>query len=108
MSIVTDSTPVESPKDPDSSTIFELYSLFATKEETTAMREEFQRGGTGFGDFKKQLFAKLWDFFEPMRKRRTEILAEPGYIDAILKRGAKRANELADQTMARVRSGIGL
>jgi tryptophanyl-tRNA synthetase len=108
MSIVTDSTPVEAPKDPDSSTIFQLYSLFATPEETAAMREAFQRGGTGFGDFKKQLFAKLWDFFEPMRKRRTEILAEPGYIDAVLKRGAKRANELADQTMARVRSGIGL
>ena len=108
MSIVTDSSPVESPKDPDSSTIFQLYSLFATKEETTAMREAFQRGGTGFGDFKKQLFAKLWDFFEPMRKRRTEILAEPGYIDAVLKRGAQRANEAADQVMTRVRAAIGL
>ena len=108
MSIVTDSSPVGSPKDPDSSTIFQLYSLFATKEETAAMREAFQRGGTGFGDFKKQLFAKLWDFFEPMRKRRTEILAEPGYIDAVLKRGAQRANEEADKVMARVRGAIGL
>src|SRR5664279_747836 len=108
MSIVTDSTPVEAPKDPDSSTVFQLYSLFAAKEETTAMREAFQRGGTGFGDFKKQLFAKLWDFFEPMRKRRTEILAEPGYIDAVLKRGALRANEEADKVMARVRGAIGL
>lgn len=108
MSIVTDSTPVEAPKDPDSSTIFQLYSLFAAKEEITAMREAFQRGGTGFGDFKKQLFAKLWDFFEPMRKRRTEILAEPGYIDAVLERGAQRANEEADKVMARVRAAIGL
>ena len=70
MSIVTDSTPVEAPKDPDSSTIFQLYSLFAAKEEIAAMREAFRRGGTGYGDFKKQLFAKLWDYFEPMRKRR--------------------------------------
>jgi tryptophanyl-tRNA synthetase len=108
MSIVTDSSPVEAPKDPDSSTIFQLYSLFATPEETTAMREAFQRGGTGFGDFKKQLFDKLWDFFEPMRKRRTEILAEPGYIDEVLKRGAQSANEVANQVMARVRAGIGL
>jgi tryptophanyl-tRNA synthetase len=108
MSIVTDSTPVESPKEPDSSTIFQLYSLFAPKEEITAMREAFQRGGTGFGDFKKQLFAKLWDFFEPMRKRRTEILAEPGYIDAVLERGAQRANEEADKVMARVRAAVGL
>lgn len=108
MSIVTDSSPVEAPKDPDSSTIFQLYSLFATKEETAAMREAFQRGGTGFGDFKKQLFVKLWDFFEPMRKRRTEILAEPGYIDAVLERGAQRANEEADKVMARVRAAVGL
>jgi tryptophanyl-tRNA synthetase len=108
MGIVTDSTPVESPKDPDSSTIFQLYSLFATKDEITAMREAFQRGGTGFGDFKKQLFSKLWDFFEPMRKRRTEILAEPGYIDAVLERGAQRANEEAGKVMARVRGAVGL
>ena len=108
MSIVTDSSPVEAPKDPDSSTIFQLYSLFATKEETTAMREAFQRGGTGFGDFKKQLFAKLWDFFEPMRKRRAEILADAGYIDGVLERGAQRANEVADKVMARVRAAIGL
>jgi tryptophanyl-tRNA synthetase len=108
MSIVTDSSPVEAPKDPESSTIFQLYSLFATPEETTAMREAFQRGGTGFGDFKKQLFAKLWDFFEPMRKRRTEILADAGYIDAVLERGAQRANEEADKVMTRVRAAIGL
>jgi len=108
MSIVTDSSPVEAPKDPESSTIFQLYSLFATKDETTVMREAFQRGGTGFGDFKKQLFAQLWDYFEPMRKRRTELLADPGYIDAVLARGAKRANEVADKVMARVRTAIGL
>ena len=73
MGIVTDSSPVEAAKDPDRSTIFQLYSLFATKEEAAVMREAFRRGGTGYGDFKKQLFAKLWDYFEPMRKRRTEF-----------------------------------
>jgi tryptophanyl-tRNA synthetase len=108
MSIVTDSSPVEAPKDPDSSTIFQLYSLFATKDEIAAMREAFQRGGTGYGEFKKQLFAKLWEYFEPMRKRRTEILADPGYIDAVLDRGARRANEVADKVMERVRKAVGL
>lgn len=108
MSIVTDSSPVEAPKDPDSSTIFQLYSLFASKEEIAAMRETFQRGGTGYGDFKKQLFAKLWGFFEPMRKRREEILANPDYIDAVLTRGAERANLVAGKVMARVRVAVGL
>jgi tryptophanyl-tRNA synthetase len=107
MGIVTDSSPVEAPKDPDSSTIFQLYSLFATKEETAAMREAFQRGGTGYGEFKKQLFTKLWEYFEPMRKRREEILADPGYINAVLERGAKRANEVADKVMTRVRNAVG-
>ena len=108
MSIVTDSSPVEAPKDPDASTIFQLYCLFAMKEEAAAMREAFGRGGTGYGDFKKQLFAKLWDYFEPMRKRRTEILADPGYVDGVLKRGAQRANEVANEVMARVRKAVGL
>src|SRR5213075_756761 len=59
MSIVTDSSPVEASKDPGPSTIFQLYSLFATNEEIAVLREAFRRGGTGYGDFKKQLFAKL-------------------------------------------------
>src|SRR5216683_3081208 len=54
MSIVTDSTPVEEPKNPDASTIFQLYSLFAAKSEIEAMRARFQKGGTGYADFKKE------------------------------------------------------
>jgi tryptophanyl-tRNA synthetase len=60
MSIVTDSQPVEAPKDAASSTIVQLYSLVATAAELSEMREKFQQGGTGYGDFKKQLFGKLW------------------------------------------------
>jgi tryptophanyl-tRNA synthetase len=108
MSIVTDSTPVETPKDPSRSTIFQLYSLVASRNEIAEMRERFQKGGAGYGDFKKQLFEKLWDYFAPMRKRREEILAEISYIDNVLARGAKRANEVADEVMKRVRSAVGL
>jgi tryptophanyl-tRNA synthetase len=108
MSIVTDSSPVEAPKDPDKSTIFQLYSLFATKEETIAMSEVFRRGGAGYGDFKRQLFAKLWNHFEPMRKRREELLQDKSYLDDALSRGAQRASEVADKVMARVRKAVGL
>jgi tryptophanyl-tRNA synthetase len=108
MSIVTDSTPVEAPKDPRASSIYQLYSLFAPEAETAAMGEAFQRGGTGYGDFKKQLFEKLWEYFEPMRKRRAEILADKSYVDNVLFRGAERANEAADQVMKRVRGAVGL
>jgi tryptophanyl-tRNA synthetase len=108
MSIVTDSSPVEAPKDPETSTIFQLYSLFATAEEIAAMRDAFRRGGSGYGDFKKQLFVKLWDYFEPMRKRREEIQRDKSYIDDVLSRGSQRANEIADRVMARVRTAVGL
>src|SRR6266581_2375333 len=108
MSIVTDSMPVEMPKDPEQSTIFNLYSLVASKDEIADMREQFVKGGTGYGDFKKQLFDKLWQYFAPMRKRREEILNDKSYIDDVLAHGAKRANEIAKQVMERVREAVGL
>ncbi|HEY5036278.1 MAG TPA: tryptophan--tRNA ligase [Chthoniobacterales bacterium] len=108
LSIVTDSTPVEAPKDPEASTIFQLYSLFATPDEAAEMRAAFAKGGIGYGDFKKQLFVRLWDYFEPMRKRREEILAQPDYIDEVLAHGAARANAIANEVMARVRRAVGL
>ena len=108
MSIVSDSTPVEAPKDPAASTIFQLYSLVAPEGDREAMREKFLQGGTGYGDFKKQLFERLWEYFEPMRKRRDEILREPDYVDTVLARGAQRANQEADKVMARVRAAVGL
>jgi tryptophanyl-tRNA synthetase len=108
MSIVTDSTAVEAPKDAEGSTIVQLYSLFASTDEVANMRERFKKGGTGYGDFKKQLFEKLWEYFAPMRKRREEIERDKSYIDNVLARGAERANEIADQVMSRVRKAVGL
>ncbi len=108
MSIVTDSTPVEAAKDPAASSIFQLYSLVATSEEAATMRAAFEAGGTGYGDFKKQLFGKLWEFFAPMRQRREEILAHPDYIEDVLAKGAQGANAIANQVMDRVRSAVGL
>jgi len=91
-----------------SSTILQLYSLFATKNEIGNMRGRFKKGGTGYGDFKKELFEKLWEYFAPMRKRRDEILRDKSYIDNVLARGAKRANAVADKVMSRVRDAVGL
>ena len=108
MSIVTDSTAVEAPKDPGTSTIVQLYALVASKEEAEDMREQFRKGGRGYGDFKKQLFEKLWDYFAPMRKRRDEILRHKDYIESVLAQGAGRANSIADGVMKRVRQAVGL
>jgi tryptophanyl-tRNA synthetase len=108
MSIVTDSVAVDAPKDPATSTIFKLYSLVASKDEIANMRERFLKGGTGYGEFKKELFEKLWEYFTPMRKRREDILRDQSYIDDVLANGARRANAIADQVMDRVRKAVGL
>ena len=108
MSIVTDSTPVEAPKDSDNSTIVQLYSLVASAGEVEEMRQNFRAGGVGYGEFKKRLFGKLWEFFAPMRKRREQILADRSYIEGVLKRGREHSNNIAAAVMKRVRSAVGL
>src|SRR5256885_12252375 len=108
MSIVTDSKPVEATKDPATSTIFQLYSLFASATEREDMRKRFEKGGTGYGDFKKQLFERLWEYFAPMRQRREEILKDPRYIDDVLERGAARADEEGGKGMKRGRAAGGV
>ncbi len=108
MGIITDSTPVETPKDPETSSIFGLYKLFASPDDVAKMEADFRNGGTGYGDFKKRLFAAIWDHFAPARARREEIERDPGYIDEVLRKGAARANELANVTLKRVRTAMGL
>lgn len=108
MGMVTDSAPIEAPKDPASSSIYNLYRLFASPDEAAIMAEKFRAGGTGYGDFKKQLFAAVWEYFEPMRKIRAELEADPGHVDAILRAGAEKANTLAESVMSRVEKAVGL
>ena len=108
MGIVTDSTPVESPKDPTGSTIVALYRLFASDAEVAKLEEDFRAGGTGYGDFKKRLFEALWEFFRPMREKRAALAADPGYVEKVLHDGAQRARAVAVRTMERVRMAVGL
>ncbi|MBV9007865.1 MAG: tryptophan--tRNA ligase [Verrucomicrobia bacterium] len=108
MSIVTDSTPVDAPKDPENSTIVQLYGLVASPVELQEMRERFRAGGIGYGEFKKELLDKLWEFFAPMRERREQIQADARYVDEVLARGAERANNISRPVIDRVRAAVGL
>jgi tryptophanyl-tRNA synthetase len=108
MSIVTDSTSVEEPKDPSVSTIVALYRLVAPPDAVAQMEAEFRAGGVGYGEFKKRLFAAIWDFFAPMRERREQLLRDPEQVTEILGTGARRAQAVADEVMARVRTAVGL
>lgn len=108
MGIKTDSSPVEAPKPTEDSSILGLYRLVASPEAVQVMEDEFRRGGVGYGDFKKRLFEQVWTYFAPMRERRQQILADPGYVDQVLKEGAERANQLASTVLKRVRTAVGL
>lgn len=108
MSIVTDSTPLEEPKDPDQSNVYKLYKLFATPEEDQAMREKFLAGGYGYGHAKKELIEKIWNYFAPARERRQELEKNPDYVKEVLRRGAERAREKAAEVMNRVRERAGI
>ena len=108
MKIVTDSTPVEDPKDPADSYITQLYQLFASADEVKAMEDSFRAGGQGYGHYKQQLFEAIRDFFAPMRERREELVQDTDYVDGVLEEGAKRAGEKAREVMDRVRSAVGM
>jgi tryptophanyl-tRNA synthetase len=108
MGIVTDSTPVEAPKDPATSAIVALYRLFAGEADVLQMEADFRAGGMGYGDFKKRLFGAIWEFFAPLRATRSELAADPGNVDRVLAAGAERARAVAGETMNRVRRAVGL
>ncbi len=108
MGIVTDSTPVESPKDPDNDTIFKLYSYFASAEEKAALAEKYRAGGMGYGDAKKMLLEKVIETFKPFREERERLKNDLAYVKDILKKGAEKARVVAAQTKAEVWDKTGL
>jgi tryptophanyl-tRNA synthetase len=108
MSIQTDSTPVEDPKDPDTSLIMTLYKLVAEAGAVTQMEADFRAGGTGYGEFKKRLFETIWTRFEGPRQRRKELLGDPAYVEQVLQDGAAKARTVARGTLGRVRQAMGL
>lgn len=108
MSIKTDSTAVEAPKPIENSVILGLYRHVASTGEYAEMVISFQAGGNGYGVYKKQLFDRIWEYFAPMRARREELLRDPGYVDAVLKEGAEKANVIASHVLEKVRKAIGL
>lgn len=106
MGIVTDSTPVEAPKEPD--TIYKLYSYFSSESEKAALLERYRAGGMGYGDAKKLLLEKVIETFKPFREERERLKNDISYVKDILKKGAERARSVASATKAEVWDKTGL
>ncbi len=108
MSIKTDSTPLEAPKDPDSCSVFALYRLIATPEEVEALEERYRAGGMGYGDAKKLLAEAAERLLGPPRERRAKLEGDPDYVEDVLSTSGKKARAVAREVMADVRDASGI
>ncbi len=108
MSIVTDSTPLEEPKNPEGCNVFALYKLFSTEAEQEELAAKYRAGGFGYGDAKNMLLDKINDAFGPYREERRRLEGDPGYVESVLLEGGARARTEAQATMKRVREAAGL
>lgn len=95
------------PKDPTDSAVFQIWQAFATPEQTAYMREQFA-AGIAWGQAKKELFALINEEIAPARARYQELLADPGHIEAVLKKGADKARSEAAGLLAKVRRAVGI
>ena len=108
MGIVTDSKTMEEPKEPEGNAIYELYKLFATKEEVDEMAANFRAGNYGYGHAKKALLAAYNRLFDPFREKRERLASDPAVLEDILRDGARRARAVAAPVMEKVRLAVGL
>jgi len=108
MRIVTDSKTVDEPKDPEASTIYQLYRLLAEPAEAAELAARYRAGGMGYGDAKKALAEAFESYFAPMRARREELAGDLAYVEDVLAAGAAKAKQTARQTLDAARSAVGL
>ena len=107
LSIITDSTPLEQPKNPDTCNVFALYKLVASSSQTEEMRQNYLRGGYGYGHAKTALYEVIIQRFEKERRQYNEYMSNPAELEKQLKAGADKARKIAVETISRVREKIG-
>jgi tryptophanyl-tRNA synthetase len=108
MSIVTDSTPLEDPKDPATDNVFALISLFADDDTQARIAEAYKAGGYGYGHAKKELLALINDTFGEARERRRALASRPDDVLDVLRDGAAKGRARAQEIMESVRESVGL
>ncbi|WP_339622727.1 tryptophan--tRNA ligase [uncultured Winogradskyella sp.] len=107
MSIQTDSTPLEDPKDWNTCNCFAIYNLLASKDDVATMKANYKNGGYGYGHAKQALYELIIERFAEPRERYDYYMSNLEEIDAALSKGAAKAKVIADGVLARVRSKVG-
>jgi tryptophanyl-tRNA synthetase len=108
MGIKTDSTPMGQPLNPEGENVFTLYSLMATDAEQQALAADYRAGKIGYGGAKKLLKTKIDETFGPAREKRKKLAQDVGYVEDVLREGAKKARAEAQATMELVREAVGM
>lgn len=108
MSIVTDSRPMEAPKDPETCNVFNIYKFFATAEEVAEMRALYARGGFGYGQVKQALFDVLERNFGEARSKYDAFVKDEAYLEKMLLEGAEKARAMGAPLMRKVRKAVGV
>jgi len=108
MSIQTDSTPLEDPKDPDSDNVFALIKLFAEEEKQSEIADKYRSGGYGYGHAKKELLGLIEDYYAEARDKRKNLEKDIDYVFDVLREGGKKARERAESVMEPIREATGI
>lgn len=108
MRIVTDSTPPEEPKNPDTCNVFQIYRLFLDQDQLAELRRRYETPGLRYGDVKQELFETTRDFFAPYAEKRQAYLDDPEGLKKILALGAEKARYAAAKTLGKARKKGGL
>jgi tryptophanyl-tRNA synthetase len=108
MSIETDSTPIDEPKDPKDDTVFQLHKLVTPEDELKEIREGYENGGLGYGESKKRLLKSMKDFIKPLKEKQAEIADDKDRVKAVLGNGAKQIRPIAKKKLQQVREVTGL
>lgn len=107
MSIKTDSTPIEAPKNPDTDNVFAIYRLLASSSEVADMRQKYEAGNFGYGTAKQALYELILSKFAGEREAYNHFISNPDALEQKLKFGEQKAREVAHQVLSRVRTRLG-
>jgi tryptophanyl-tRNA synthetase len=107
LSIVTDSTPLEEPKDPDNDNVYAIYSLIASDEEKESMRKKYRAGNYGYGHAKQELYELILKRYAKQREAFNFYMSNVDELDKKLEQGEAKARAIARQVLDRVRKKLG-
>ncbi len=108
MSIETDSTPLEEPKNPDTDKVFAIYSLIASPEQTEKMRQNYLGGNYGYGHAKKELLELILERFKTEREKFNYYMSNLPELESKLREGAEKTRKIASETLKRTRTSLGV